>query len=804
MSQLEPLVAHDFRYAWRAVTVNARFTLLVAITLAVTIGATSTVFSVANAVLLRPLPYAYGDGLVELWSVRGQDPLRQRASFPDFRDWRAQARTLDLAGHGGLETVLTGAGEPERLRAELFVGDLLDLLGVAPQLGAAASGEGAAILSHALWQRRFGGDPGVIGRLVTLDGASYEVAAVMPRGFEFPIRTAGPVDVWLPVERFNPALAERRDARLIEVVGRLRPGTTLAEAQAELDVIAASLSARYPETNRDLRVRVVAALEEATGGVAVGLTLLCAAVAALFLIGCVNVASLQLARTIAREKELATRAALGAARGRIARQLLIESLLLAAFGGVLGALLASWAVATAGAWLAGLLPRAGEIEVDAFVLGSAVALSLAAGSLFGLAPALGAMRAGEGDTLKGSHAGQRRISGRRAFAGLVAVEMALATLLLAGAGLFIHSFVKLDRPDVGFDAGNVLAFELSWPPGKYRDPGDPFARLRTRLLEIPGVVAVSTGVQLPGRGDAVLDDTAPFAEIEGQPAPVGARPRVSTLTIHPGFLRALGIPLVAGRGFSDDDRADTPPVVIVNRSFARAYLNGEAPVGRRLRLDSWRLAGDGRAEIVGLAEDVRHDGLLADVEPLVYLPFAQRPEWDASMIVKTQGDPLAWVPAVREAVRAIDPDLPIDNLSTLEQRLAASLALDRFRALLLFAFSAVAVAIAAVGLFAVLSYATTQRVREIAIRLALGARGGDVARAVVAQGMLPVAAGIFAGALGAAALFKLVDSLLFEVAATDATAFGVAIVALLAVGAAASSVPARRAARIDPALALRE
>ncbi|HET8699197.1 MAG TPA: ABC transporter permease [Gammaproteobacteria bacterium] len=314
---------------------------------------------------------------------------------------------------------------------------------------------------------------------------------------------------------------------------------------------------------------------------------------------------------------------------------------------------------------------------------------------------------------------------------------------------------------------------------------------------------MSAGLQLPGRGDSSLADTAPFAEIEGRPV-LAARPRVASLAIHPGFLRALGIPLVEGRDFSDDDRADTPPVAIVNRSFARAYLNGETPVGHRLKLDSWRLLGDGRARIVGVAEDLRHDGSLADVEPLVYVPFAQRPEWGAPMIVKTRGDPLRFLPAVREAVQAIDPDQPIDNVGTLEQRLAASLALDRFRALLLTAFSSLAVAIAAVGLFAVLSYATAERVREIGLKMALGARAGDVARAVVAQGMLPVCAGIFVGALGASALAKLVDSLLFEVAATDAAALGAAIAVLLAVAGVACAVPARRAACIDPSAALRE
>ncbi len=798
MQALESLT-HDLRCAFRALATHAHFTVLVATTLALTIGATTAVFSVANAVLLRPLPYADSGELVWVWSVRAQDSLKQRASFPDFRDWRAQAQTLDLVGHGALETVLTGTGEPERLRAELYVGDLPALLGVAPQLGAtAAAGEGTAILSHALWQRRFGGDADIVGSQVTLDGVRYLVAAVMPQGFEFPVRAATRVDLWLPVERFNPALAERRNARLIEVIGRLRPGVSRAEAQVELDAIAANLRVQYPETNRDIGVRVVAALAEVTGDVARGLLLLCAAVGALLAVGCVNAASLSLARTIAREKELATRAALGGTRARIAQQLLLESLLLATLGGLLGTLLAFSAVGASGTLLAGSLPRAGEIVVDANVLFIGAGLSLGVGLLFGLAPAFAATRLALSSVVKaGAHTASEGVLAGNAFAALIVAEMALATVLLAGTGLFVHSFLRLDRLDTGFDPANVLTFELSWPPGKYPDPADAFGRLRDHLLETPGVLAASTGVQLPYRGEALLDDTAPFAQIEGRPLPEGERPRVSSLKIHPGYLRALGIPLVGGRDFSGEDRAGSPRVAIVNRSFARAYLGGENAIGNRLRLDSWTLPGDGAAEIVGVAEDVRHDGLRSDVEPLVYLPFAQRPAWSSPMIVKTQGDPLAAVAAVREAVRAIDSAQPIDNIGTLEQRLAGSLAADRFRALLLGTFSAVALLLAAVGLFAVLSYTTARRMREIGIRMALGARAADVAKAVVGQGMRPVVGGMLIGAAGAAGLVRLVDSLLFEVALTDVTGVGVAIVVLLGVAVVACAVPAHRAARAD-------
>jgi putative ABC transport system permease protein len=798
-------LSHDFRYAWRALATHGRFTLLVAVTLALTIGASTTVLSIANAVLLRPLPYADSDRLVWLKTVREQSPLQQRASYPDFRDWRAATRTLDLVGHGGLEMVLLGAGEPERLHAELFVGDLFSLLGVAPALGSAARDDDTgptAVLSHALWQRKFGGDSRVIGKAITLDdGIQYTVAAVMPAGFEYPIRAATRVDLWLPLARFNPALAENRSARLIEVLGRLRAGASLAEAQADLDIIAADLSARYADTNRGLSIRLVSALEEATGGVARGLALLCAAVGALLLVGCVNVASLWLARTIAREKELATRAALGAARSRIARQLMLESVLLAGLGGAGGMLLTHWGIRAAGSALAGTIPRAGELAVGADAFGIALAVSLLSGLLFGLVPAFGAARVASGALKEGART-SRGPRGRRSFAALVFAEMALATVLVAGGGLFIHSLLKLDRADSGFDPRNVLTFELTWP-GSYRNPGDLFGRLRARLLEIPGVLAASTGLQLPDRGEALLDDTAPFARIEGRPMPAGERARVSSLTVQPGYFRALGIPLADGRDFREEDRAGTPRVALVNRSFAQAYLGGDNPLGLRLRLDSWTLGGENAAEIVGIVADVRHEGLRAEAEPMVYLPFAQWPSWSSPIVVKTQGDPLALVPAIREAVRAIDASLPVDDIATLEQRLAASLAQDRFRAWLLGAFSIVALALAAVGLFAVLSYTTARRVREIGIRMALGARAAEVARTVVAESMLPVAGGIALGVVGAALLFRVADSLLFEVATTDPMALAAAISIMLAVAALACAAPARRASRIDPAAALR-
>jgi predicted permease len=796
-------VARDGRYASRTLLKNTRFTALVVITLGLAIGASTTVFSVVNAVLFQPLPYAEGERLVWLWTVSDQSSLRQRASYPDFEDWSAATRTVELVGHGDYEVILTGTAEPERLRATLFVGDLFGVLGVAPLLGAAPTGEAAAVLSHAVWRRRFGSDPAIVGKAITLNGTPETVAAVMPAGFEFPVNAATRVDVWLPVERFNPALAGNRAARLIEVVGRLRPGVTFDEAQAEIDVIAGNLSSQYPATNRGLGVRLVAALDEAVGGASRGLTLFGASVAVLLLIGCANVANLLLARTLRRDKEIAMRVALGASRWHIARQLFLESLVLAGAGGLLGALLAAWGVEVLGALLADSVPRAGEVEVSAGVFGLAAALSAGAALLFGLAPAASGWKIALGTALQqGAHTTSRGVRGARLAAVLVTAQISLAMLLLAGAALFIDSFVKLDRPDAGFDPHNVLTFELSLPGSKYPNPAEVFERLRGRMLEIPGVVGASAGLQLPQRGDLVLGDTAPFAEIEGLPV-LAQRPRVATLAVQPGFLETLGIPLAGGRDFGADDRAGQPPVAIVNRAFVRAYLSGADALGRNVSLDSWTLRGEGSAQIVGVVEDLLHRGLRTDVEPLVYLPFSQRPAWSSPFVVRTEGDPLAIVSAIREAVRAIDPEQPLDAVATLEQRLAATLSADRFRALLLGGFSALAVALVAIGLYSVLSYLTEQRVREVGIRMALGARAADVTTAVVLQGLKPVLLGMLLGLALAAALFRLVDQLLFDAAATSSVAWIAAVAILLIVAAVACAIPARRAARTDLVAVLR-
>lgn len=797
------------RFAIRQFRRNPLLLLAIVLTLGIGIGASTTFFSVADAVLLDPLPFADSDRLVRLWSVDSEEPLNQRVSYPDFVDWRSESETLDLVGYGGVGgIVLTGQGDPVRLRTELFLGDLFGLLGVAPMLGATPVSAGAAerpvvVISHGLWQRRFDADPEIVGTGATLNGTSDTVAAVMPPGFEFPVLAGAAVDAWIPLAQFNPALAGQRGARLIEVIARMRPGITLEQAQAEMDVIAANLSAQYPETNDGIGVRVIPASDDVTREHSRGILLLSGAVGVLLLIACVNVANLLLARSTVRGREFAVRSALGAGRARITRQLLVESVLLSLLGGALGCVLSVWGIDVLRALLAGTVPRAAEIRVDLPVLAFTGVTSLLAGVLFGLAPAWNASRLDYAKSLRnGTVTASRGVHGRRLADVFVVGEVVLATVLLAAASVFIHSYWKLDRSDAGFDAEGVLTFDVSWNSGEYPDPSQAFARLRSSLLAVPGVVAASTGIQLPDRGRPMLDDTSPFVEIEGRAMPRAERERVSTVTIQPGYFRALGIPLLAGRVFGDDDRAERSPVVIVNESLARAYLGDEDPIGRRLRLDSWTSLTE-TAEIVGVVGDVGHRGLSGDVQPLVYLPMSQRSVWDATVVVRTTGEPLTLVPAIREAVRAIDSDQPVENFQTLEQRIAGTLLGDRARALLLGAFSASAVLLAAIGLYGVVSYATSQRAREIGIRMALGARAPTVAFAIVWDGMQRVVLGTLIGIVASLALMRLAAGLLFEVSPGDPFTGAVVVIVMLLVTVFACAIPAGRSARIDPVHILR-
>lgn len=789
-------------------TTRPALTAMAVVMLALGIGTSTAVFGVVNAVLLRPLPYAESDRMVWLWSTDERRSLRQWVSFPDFLDWRDRTRTLEyVSGWGTYELTLTSSAEPRQVHAALVSADFFRLVGVSPLLGTADQrGEQRVVLGHSFWQRNFGGDTSLIGRGVTLSGRVYTVTGVMPPAFQFPIHS--PADLWMVVrdDQFNPALRDRRDARLIEVMARLRPGVTVPEAQADMDLIAANLRREHPLTNADMGVRVVPAIEQVTGNVASVLWLLLGAVGCVLAIACANVANLLLARVVQRRPELAVRVALGAGRLRIVRQLVIECLPIAAAGGVLGGLLSMWGLQALVSVVPADLPRADEIGVDLRVLAFTATVSLMSLATVALVPAWRESSAAYGFVLQqasGAVSPGRRW--RRFLRVLVIVQIAAAMILLSGAALLVNSFVRLSQEVPGYDPRNVLTFSLSWLPPAYGPvrAAQAFQTLQERLEVIPGVQAASIGLQLPDRGEPMLDSDLPFVEVEGRPVARSERTRAAVLTVQPRYFRTLGIPVVGGRDFDADDQPATRPVVVINESLARAAFGDDVAVGRRLRIDGWTFLGQRTAEIVGVVGDVKHRHLGGDAAPLVYMPLTQNPVARASVVVKTSDDPLRAVGAVREVVRSMDPGRPIEDLQTLEQRLAGSLAQDQFSTFVLGLFAAIALVLAAGGLYAVLTCLVEQRRQELGIRLTLGARAPDVLGLVLRDGMLTIGMGIAAGLGGALAVSRVFERLLFGVSATDPLTFAIAALILGAAGLLACWLPARQATKVDPITVLR-
>jgi putative ABC transport system permease protein len=810
-----PRLVRDLSYALRSLGARPGVGAAIVLTLALGIGANTAVFSVVNAVLLKPLPYQDGDRLVWLWSTDPGNPTAEWVSYADFADIRSQSRAFEgLASWFGYEMVLTGDHEPQRLQVLVTFGDLFSVLGVPPELGTTYRSERdgpherAIVLSHRFWAERFGADPQLVGRSVTLSGNSYRVAGVMPRGFQFPIQTPA-VDLWatLGSEQYAEDPQLQRNARGLEAIGRLRADVDLASAQAELDVIASRLSRQYPGTNTGVGARIVPAADKVVGRISRPLLVLFAAVGFVLLIACVNVANLLLARAADRRREISVRAALGASRARIAAQLVAESLMLAVAGGGLGALLATAGVEALVAMVPRDLPRANEIAVDGSVLAFTLLASVATGLLFGVAPAWHASKADLTTALQDG--GRTAVDGRRAVrlrSALVVAEMALAVVLLMGSALFLATLWTLTRPAEGLDARNVLTFEVTWPWEKYsrERAGDQFRLLQAAMRAVPGVRGAAAGLQLPDRGGPFTDAVFPYLEIEGRPLPGTTRPRVPVIENQPGYFSTLGIGVVAGRDFDDHDGLKTTPVAVVNESFARTYFGSENPIGKRVALEQWLLFGDQKPlrEIVGVVADVKHAGLAA-ARPLVYIPLAQRPFNTSYVVVKTAGPPASFVNAIREAVHSVDKDQPIFDVRTLEERIGMSVAQERFNASLLTIFAGLAVLLAAVGLYGVLSYHVAQRTHEMGVRLALGAGRRDVLALVMRHGLTLIAGGLAIGVAGALALTSLVDGLLFGVSASDPLMQLTVIGVLTDVAVAACWLPARRAAHVDPIVALR-
>jgi putative ABC transport system permease protein len=804
----------DLQGALRAWRRRPGFALAALLTLALALGANASVFSLLRAVLLRPLPFAEPDRLVALHST-GPGRARQPFSLPDFLDLGGQNWTLlGLAGYGAWGANLTGRAESERLQGLWATAGFLKLLGVPTVIGRAplpeeerAGGARVVVLTHGLWQRRFGGDEAVLGTSVSLNGEAYAIIGVLPPGFVLPGREA---ELVVPLVVETDPRREQRLPGFLRVVARLGPGVTLEQARADLTGIARRLQGRYPDTNATRTGVSVSPLhEEIVGNVRPMLLLAQGAVALALLVACANLASLLLARAPAREREMAVRAALGASRGRLVRQLLAESLLLAAVGGLLGLVVARAAIQAFLAAGPTELPRARSLGLDPGVLAFTAGLTLLAGVAFGLAPALQASRHDLGETMAAGGRGSAGSRPRtRARGALVLAEVALSLVLVAGALLLVKSFLRLQAVDPGYRTEQLLTVRVSLPKARYAAREALLAfhdRLAPRLAALPGVQAVAAASVAPlTPWRATINFTVP-----GQaPPPPDQVPLANYRAVDEAYFAAMEIPVVRGRGFVRADHVAGAPVALVNRTLAERHWPGADPVGAHLTIDDEPRKRT--VEVVGVVGDVKHYGLEDPPSLDVYVPYAQAPQsvavWLANSttwVLRTSVVPRAVAPAVREEVRSVDAEVAATSIQGLEDALAGTVAARRFNVLLLQALAAGTLLLAVSGVYAVTAYLAAQRTRELGIRLALGAGRRQILALVLSQGMAPVLAGLAVGLAAALALARMIEGLLFGVAARDPATFALAPLVLAAAAAVAGYLPARRAARIDPVHALR-
>jgi predicted permease len=812
----------DLRYGARMLLKNPGFTLIAVLTLGLGVGANTAIFSVVNGVLLRPLSYHDPEQIVTLLN-NGQFPVSP-ANFLDFRDNSQSFAQMAAAEAWG--AALTGADRPEAISGLRMGEGLFSLLGEQPLLGRTLQTEDyqpgkdhVLVLSHKLWQRAFGGDPNIIGRQLMLSGESYAVVGVMPARFQFPPFWSTRAEMWAPLD-LRPRATIRRGGESLRVFARLKSGVALQQAQAEIDAMNKRLALAYPEANNGLNIRIDPLNEKVVGNIRRALLVLSGAVGFVLLIACANVACLLLTRAAARQREAAVRVALGAGRWRIVRQLLTEGLLLSLGGAAVGILLAVWGVDWLTTLLAGnsssfsvRLPRLNEIRIDAAALGFTLAVSLATSLLFGLAPALAASKPDLNQTLKesgrGTSGGRRRLRET-----LVVAELALALVMLIGAGLLMNSFLKLRAVDPGFNPRNVLTMTVSLA-GASQYVGlarEAFYRqLTDRLTALPGVESVSAINHLPLAGDT----WGTTLTIEGRPLPPpGQEVRATFRVSRPGYFRTMGIPLRAGRDFNERDTPDTPGVVILNETLARRHWPAEDPIGKRVTLDDPR--DNSRAPqwftVIGVVKDAKQNSWTDAAPNEIYLPFQQsrgfysgtaRHFASMTIVVNTAIDSQSMARAAEETVRSFDRKLPVSSVVTMEQVIADTLWQPRFNLQLIGIFAALAMTLAAIGLYGVMSYSVAQRAREVGLRMALGAQRGDVMKLVVGQGMKLALAGVASGLLASVALTRLMEKLLFEVSATDFSTFALISVLLTFVALLACWIPARRATKVDPMIALR-
>ncbi|MCI0489449.1 MAG: ABC transporter permease [Blastocatellia bacterium] len=800
----------DLRYAIRILIKKPGFVLVAVFTLALGIGANTAIFSVVNAVLFRPLPYTEPDRLVVALHG-GTSPV----SPADFNDWREQNQVFEeMAAAEMWGPNLTGREQPEQLQAVRATDNLFTMLGVQPRLGRAflpgdddLQAAPVVVLSHRLWQRRFGGDPGIIGQTLTLDGVSYTVVGVMPEGFEFPLFWATKAEMWAPLPLGNRL--NSRGGRSLRVFARLKPGVSRETAQVEMDAIAQRIAQAYPESHTENGVRVVPLHQKIVGDARPALLVLLGAVAFVLAVACANVANLMLVRAGARRREIAVRLALGAARFRLVRQLLTEGLLLSLLGGGAGLLLALWGVRS---FVAGMpediLPRQQVIGIDGGVLWFTLLLSLITGVLFSLVPALKASKPDLNETLKESSRQSQSGGGLRSL--LVIAEIALALVLLTGAGLMIRSFAGLRAIDPGFDAENLLTMKVS-VAGTNHSPGPRreafFRRLIERIESLPGVRSASAINHLPLAGDR----WGRSFSMEGQPPTTpAARPRAAYRVAQPGYFRTMGIAL-RGRDFDERDDLNAPGAVIVNEALALRYWPGEEAIGKRIKIGALE-SDDPWLSVVGVARDVKQEEWSQEAESEIYLPYRQEASYLTNpaphfsyltLVVRTASDATSLAPSVRREVWAIEKDAPISSIATMEDVIAEQLWQARFSMLLLGLFAGVSMMLAGIGIYGVMSYSVAQRTHEIGIRMALGAGRSDILRMVIKQGITLAIAGVLIGLAAAFALTRVMEGLLYGVSATDPMTFSSIALLLVTVAIAACIIPARRAMRVDPMVALR-
>ncbi|HZI94749.1 MAG TPA: ABC transporter permease [Patescibacteria group bacterium] len=823
-------LSQDLRHGLRTLMRNPGFTIVAVLILAIGIGANSAIFSVINAVLLEPLPFADPDRLALLWGSKpAQDWPQLPLSQPNFIDIRDQSRSFErMASWTFTRFNLTGQDQPEEVQTGIVNASLFPILGVRPILGREFRPEedqpGAApvaILSHSLWQRRFSASREALGKPLILDGRSYQIIGVLPAGFRF---ASFPKDteIWIPfgLDPFD-GRKYARGSNSLWVIGRLKTGVTMDQAQAELAAISSGLAQKHAEFNKGWSVTAVPLREQVVGSSRTALMVLFGAVGFVMLIACANVANLLLSRGAARQTELAIRAALGASRRRLVGQLLTESVLLSVIGGLMGLLVAVWGVdllstlrfSTPSLFVPYVIAR-DQIALDFRVVAFTLGLSVFTGLLFGLAPALQASRPDLNTALK--HSGVRSGSARRGIArhALVVVEVALSMTLLIGAGLMLRSLVKLQSVDPGFRSDNLMTMSVNLSPSRYPEDTQVsafFDQVVARVGALPGVVSAAAVEYLPLSG---MDGSTGFF-IDGRPIPTPAdNVQTHYRSTTPGYFRTMGVSLLKGREFSDADDARSSRVAIINETMARRFWPGEDPIGRRIALnfEAMRFYRDrppeldlakGMREIVGVVADVRHSRLDGDSFAEMYVPHSQKPGREMTLVVRCTGAQEGIASAVRRQVLALDKDQPVSGIGTMQRLLEVSMAQPRYNTLLFGLFGAIALVLASVGVYGVISFSVTQRTREIGIRMALGARRADVLRMVISEGARLALTGVVIGLVAALGLTRVLSGLLFEVSPTDPWTFAGITLLLCSVASVACWLPAHRATKIDPMNALR-